>query len=320
MELDIYIPSIKVGIEYDGSAFHKDRKKTTDLKKNKWCNENNISLYRIREKGCALLDDNISKIIEINPDPSNDNLSEAIKELLCKNLCIKYCKKNPVINVAEDEIKIKSLIKKYIAKNSITEKKPWLLALWDYDLNSQIGRFPEGLSCNSNDKVYFKCDKGHSWYASPNSMGNKPHKCKYCSNKAVLKGFNDLETKFPEIAKQWDFELNKGTKYETPDTVVPGSSAKVWWKCSNNPSHEPRYATVYDVVNGKSHCKECNKEKPRANARKVKMYDLKGSCIRTFSTLKEAAFFAGVSYSSISMACSGKIKSSGGYMWKYDDS
>ena len=49
-EIDIYIPSLKIGIEYDGAKWHKSVEK--DLEKNRICKENGISLVRIREPKC----------------------------------------------------------------------------------------------------------------------------------------------------------------------------------------------------------------------------------------------------------------------------
>ena len=46
----------------------------------------------------------------------------------------------------------------------------------------------------------------------------KGHRCPFCSNNKVWKGFNDIETKFPELAKEakdWD-----------PSTELPGSNKK----------------------------------------------------------------------------------------------
>lgn len=52
-EIDIFIPSIKTGIEYDGFAWHQDLKK--DLTKNKKLQKHGIKVIRIREKGCPQL-------------------------------------------------------------------------------------------------------------------------------------------------------------------------------------------------------------------------------------------------------------------------
>ena len=37
-----------------------------------------------------------------------------------------------------------------------------------------------------------------------------------------------LSETFPDIAAQWDYELNGDL---TPDSVSYGSNLKVWWKC-----------------------------------------------------------------------------------------
>lgn len=50
IEFDIYIPSLRVAIEYDGAVWHKkERTIDRDSNKNIFCQTNNIKLYRIRE-------------------------------------------------------------------------------------------------------------------------------------------------------------------------------------------------------------------------------------------------------------------------------
>jgi hypothetical protein len=73
-------------------------------------------------------------------------------------------------------------------------------------------------------KVLWKCDLGHEWSAQIHARTRQGHGCPVCSGKKVLPGFNDLATKFPDIAKEadgWD-----------PTTVMPGSNKKLQWKCS----------------------------------------------------------------------------------------
>ena len=47
-------------------------------------------------------------------------------------------------------------------------------------------------------------------------------------SKRVKKGIDDLETLYPELAKEWHPTLN-GTLL--PSDVLPGSNRKVYWKC-----------------------------------------------------------------------------------------
>lgn len=56
-EIDIYIPSIKLGIEYDGYIWHKDEVKVlADEKKGEICKKKGVKLIRIREKGLCELE------------------------------------------------------------------------------------------------------------------------------------------------------------------------------------------------------------------------------------------------------------------------
>lgn len=59
-EVDIYIPSINVAIEYDGYHWHSNIEK--DTIKDNICNSHNVILYRIRIEGCSNYDSNSIKI------------------------------------------------------------------------------------------------------------------------------------------------------------------------------------------------------------------------------------------------------------------
>ena len=49
MELDIYIPSWRIGIEYDGEAWHKEKQRPREFKKYQLCHQNGIKLIRLKE-------------------------------------------------------------------------------------------------------------------------------------------------------------------------------------------------------------------------------------------------------------------------------
>ncbi len=50
--------------------------------------------------------------------------------------------------------------------------------------------------------------------------------CPFLRNREAWKGYNDLEFKYPEIAKEWHPTKNGNLK---PDQVVYGATTKVWW-------------------------------------------------------------------------------------------
>ena len=84
---------------------------------------------------------------------------------------------------------------------------------------------PSTVTRGSTKKMPWKCSLGHTWEASVNTRTNAWHAqgCPYCAGKRAWKGFNDLATHFPDLAKEadgWD-----------PAALTTGSSKKVSWKC-----------------------------------------------------------------------------------------
>lgn len=108
--------------------------------------------------------------------------------------------------------------------NDLKSRNPELAAEWDTDMNGLLK--PENVSPSSGRRVWWKCKLGHKW-ASTVSNRAKGHGCPICENKQVLIGFNDLTSKYPRIAEEWDLEKNYPL---TPNSVTPGSAQKVWWK------------------------------------------------------------------------------------------
>ena len=110
--------------------------------------------------------------------------------------------------------------------NDLASAFPVIAAEWSYERNGTLT--PEQVTPYSNRKVWWRCRLGHEYQAAVGARTNSGSGCPYCAGKKVLPGFNDLKTKFPEIAAQWHPELN-GTL--TPEMVTSGSRKKVWWKC-----------------------------------------------------------------------------------------
>ncbi len=117
-EIDIYLPTIKVGIEYDGVAWHKDYKR--DLEKDKICLNNEILLIRIREIGCHNYESTSLKKY-VTPYDMQE-LNEAILFVI-NFLNEKYKFKNKIsIDVDRDRIKI-------LEQMNLSEKKILLLII-----------------------------------------------------------------------------------------------------------------------------------------------------------------------------------------------
>ena len=82
---------------------------------------------------------------------------------------------------------------------------------WNYEKNGDLK--PENVSPNSNKKVWWICPKGHEYQSViSNRTGKNNRNCPYCSNQKILKGYNDLETLYPDLAKEWNYKKNSASK------------------------------------------------------------------------------------------------------------
>ncbi len=109
--------------------------------------------------------------------------------------------------------------------NDLASQNPVLAAQWDAERNGILT--PQQVTLTSNRKVWWICEKGHSFQTVIASRANGTG-CPYCTNRKVLAGFNDLATVEPKIASEWHPTLNGAL---TPEMVTVGSTKKVWWEC-----------------------------------------------------------------------------------------
>jgi len=219
-ELDVFIPSKKVAIEYDGYLWHKNRTKH-DLDKNQKCLNDGIKLYRIREGLHRLNDSSLDYVVHKTQKDLSFVLEKVLSEIIGMGI---------LIDLNRDAIAIENLRELTEKENSLLFSNPEIAKEWNYEKNGYLK--PEHFASNSNKKVWWKCNKGHEWQSKISHRNNEIG-CPYCSNQNVLKGYNDLQTLNPILANEWDYDKNGEI---TPDTVTLGSTRKVWWKC--NEGHE----------------------------------------------------------------------------------
>ena len=111
--------------------------------------------------------------------------------------------------------------------NDLTTVNPLLAKEWHPTKNGDLS--PDMVTAGCGKKVWWQCANGHEWQAVIANR-NRGCSCPYCSGKRVLKGFNDLATSNPELAKEWHPAKNGDLK---PDMVTASSNKKVWWQCPN---------------------------------------------------------------------------------------
>lgn len=109
---------------------------------------------------------------------------------------------------------------------------------------------PSMITAATHRKVIWQCKLGHEWTASVKSRTVNGTGCPYCSHNFVLPGFNDLASRFPEIAAEWS-ERNLPLM---PDQVTAFKNIKVWWQCRLG--HE--WNTLISTRAGGSQCPYCS--------------------------------------------------------------
>ncbi len=244
-EIDIYLPEYKIGFEYDGSYYHDNSKSIEKEKiKNKIISNNGITLYHIKESNVNEFNKS-KKIIYCIIDKDYKYIETIlfhIQEILNKKI------KN--IDIVKDASNIYSQYIKSVKQNNFSIYHPELLKEWNDEKNNELK--PENFLIGSNKKVWWKCSKCHSeWQATINHRVTGTG-CPYCSGK-IINETNNLKSKFPKIAKTWDYEKNNGL---SPEKIYFRSRKKVWWKCSN--CQKSFIAPICSRIRSKTlYCQEC---------------------------------------------------------------
>ncbi|MDE7182465.1 MAG: DUF2726 domain-containing protein [Clostridia bacterium] len=313
MELDIYIPSIKIAVEYDGAFWHKNNRKREEFKY-KICQQNGIKLVRIKESDDMRCDGVADRIYHA------DNLDN--KRIL-NGLIINFLRDlemwtmsrflHPIdVDVFRDEF----IIRKYMTemkRGSLKELRPDLAQEWCYEKNGDL--LPSMFTLGSYQKVWWKCSAcGNVWRTS---IGHrvKGTGCNVCYRKN-----------------------NRGTNHVGSKRIyqysVDGNFIKVW-DCISEASKELNinssnismcayhqrdkaggYRWEYFYKDKLEPIVKIKKSKKGLWGKAVLQLDEDGNIINEFNSLNEAARQLKIDATSISKALHGCIKRAGGFYWK----
>ena len=241
-EIDIYIPSKQLGIEYDGYFSHKGKTKK-DAEKTEYLRSKGVSLLRIKE----YKNDNDRNAADfyIHERTTYESITSMVIDVLTHLDCFNFIS----VDCERDQSQIKEQYINSIRQNSIATAMPEIVSEWDYIENGSIK--PEYVSRNSKLKYHWICPVcGYSYIASPTSRYHGTA-CPACAGRAVHRGFNDLSTRNPELIEEWDFEKNGSID---PDNIFYRSKEMVWWKCRYGHSWQK---SVCSRTKNKSVCPYC---------------------------------------------------------------
>ena len=134
--------------------------------------------------------------------------------------------------------------------NSLADQYPKIAQEWYYEKNAPLT--PGEVTPGSNKLLWWKCALGHSWQATVNNRTRKGSGCPYCSGREAISGENDLETLYPSVAEEWDYEKNAPL---LPSQVLPGSQRIVAWICEKQHRWD---AKIYDRAIRGDRCPFCS--------------------------------------------------------------
>lgn len=111
-------------------------------------------------------------------------------------------------------------------ENDLLSQAPEVAQYFDEEMNQCSA---SEVFVKSGKKYWWRCDNelNHKYQMKPLNKVRNNQSCPICSGQQLLTGFNDLQTKYPNIAKEWDYNLNKNK----PSEYTYGSGYKAWWKC-----------------------------------------------------------------------------------------
>lgn len=144
----------------------------------------------------------------------------------------------------------KNIKKSLKRKGTVLDKA--LSLEFDYEKNQ--GKHPEDYTMGSGARLWWKCDKGHSWDAVVHNRANGSG-CPFCAGKRPVVGVNDLATVNPSLASEFDCEKNKGIDVTQ---LTAFSNKKIWWRCARNHSWQ---AMVNSRTRGNG-CPYCADKRP----------------------------------------------------------
>ena len=199
------------------------------------------------------------------------------------------------------------LVKGY---NDLATTHPELAAEWDYDRNGELR--PSDVLAGSTRAVWWKCSKCHGvWQCKVVNRKLNAVRCPYCRKKRLLKGFNDLASQYPELAKEYLPELNSGI---TADELPIRNDTKVKWRCCK---------CGYEWITTIGHRAKRGTGCPRCNGKKTSQSKMKAVvCVETgkiYESIMSAGRDVKRTDGAICQALRNESRTCAGYHWKYLD-
>ena len=180
VEVDVYIPKLKVAIEVDGSHWHKG-KRQKDIAKNELLTVRGITVVRVRELPLKIISKN-----DVLCTHREDQF--AVTRRLVQKLSYitgkdfkSYLHRKDFL----DPDKYNNLVSKMcFPSESVAAIAPHLVKEWHPTKNGSIT--PDNISYASHKPIWWVCSKGHEWKTFPSNRTRKDTGGTGCPKCALL--------------------------------------------------------------------------------------------------------------------------------------
>jgi hypothetical protein len=93
---------------------------------------------------------------------------------------------------------------------------------------SASNRTPDDITIGSRRDIVWRCQNDHDYEQRPERR-NAGYECPTCSGQKLCVGFNDINSRYPEISTEWHPSKNGAIE---PCDLTPGNRV-FWWKCKS---------------------------------------------------------------------------------------
>lgn len=235
VECDIYIPEVKLGIEIDGGYWHSE-KLEKDKAKDAFLQENGVNLVRVREKTLPKID---TKQIRYTNGEDLQRITNRLVRLL-RDIDRKFLDYSFEQNSPEE---FKNMIERLPSPpegETLKDIYPEVSKEWDYEKNYPLR--PEFFTGGADQKFYWLCSEGHSYYAVVKNRTKNQTGCPQCyvKNQSLialrgkLKTVPSLTDESPSYLYMFDRLANGLGCEDIPIT----STLKLWWRCKQGHKFE----------------------------------------------------------------------------------
>jgi len=228
-ELDVFLPSLKLGVEFDGKWWHskntkRDREKVRILKREA------IKVIRLRGRGLPRLSKNDVFVDEIAAPVSfiKAALSAIRDQVKIPSAQAEHIQRYIKAGVLQNEKEYQELLFMLpgpLPGKSLLDLYPKIAAEWHHTKNGSLT--PDRIFPFSHEHVFWLCTRGHTWLTTIADRTRRGGGCQFCSGRRASPERN-LATEYPAIAAEWHPTKNGSL---TPDQVPPYSNKRADWMC-----------------------------------------------------------------------------------------